>query len=302
MVICKLVLVPEEKMSASTENLNVQYFSFSKLLMKYSISDARLWIYMKADRSAEEIFDHLDTERPSRRRIPVYKVPKPPAGYEFRSESPILTQVGNVTKPYYKNNWVSLDVRSLVQDWFKDPTTNYGIIIGGPGESDSSFVVARAANVTSTHGHEEGNVPYLEIQVSEHNRRTRTKRNVGLDCDDSLRNKNLCCRHPLVVDFETIGWDWIIAPRSYHAFHCAGYCEPLHMPEYHHTIIVGQKLIVDTDINGYDPRSIYGNRPPPVACCAPKKLSALSLLHFTPDSEIIVSKVPEMITDSCTCA
>ena len=77
----------------------------------------------------------------------------------------------------------------------------------------------------------------------------------------------------------------------------------MHMPEYQHTYILGQKQIVDSDINGeYDPRSMYSNRPPPVACCAPKKLSALSLLHFTPDSEIIVSKVPEMITDSCTCA
>jgi hypothetical protein len=40
-----------------------------------------------------------------------------------------------------------------------------------------------------------------------------------MDCDDSLRNKNLCCRHPLIVDFETIGWDWIIAPRRYDQSH-----------------------------------------------------------------------------------
>ncbi|KFV72482.1 Growth/differentiation factor 11, partial [Struthio camelus australis] len=78
---------------------------------------------------------------------------------------------------------------------------------------------------------------FMELRVLENNKRSR--RNLGLDCDEHS-TESRCCRYPLTVDFEAFGWDWIIAPKRYKANYCSGQCEYMFMQKYPHTHLVQQ--------------------------------------------------------------
>lgn len=131
-------------------------------------------------------------------------------------------------------------------------------------------------------------IPYLEVHT-EDSRRSRAKRNVlGKDCDENSKEQ-LCCRYPLTVDFEDFGWDWIIAPKKYEANYCSGECPMVFLQKYPHT-----HLAQLTNKSGAYP----GTGP----CCAPRKLSAISMLYFDQDLNIIYGLLPGMVVDRCGCS
>lgn len=86
--------------------------------------------------------------------------------------------------------------------------------------------------------------------------------------------------------------DWIIAPESYSAYHCAGECNfPLnsHMNATNHAII--QTLVHLSSTKVIVPK----------ASCAPTKLSQLPVLFFLEDNNVILKKYKNMIAKSCGC-
>lgn len=102
---------------------------------------------------------------------------------------------------------------------------------------------------------------------------------IGLTCaEDSTEPR--CCRYPLKVDFEAFGWDWIIAPKSYEANFCSGECQHMFLPKYAHT-----QLVRYTNITMGGP------------CCAPRKMSHISMLYFDNDLNIIFGYLPNMVVD-----
>lgn len=85
--------------------------------------------------------------------------------------------------------------------------------------------------------------------------------------------------------------DWIIAPDGYHAFYCTGECNfPMnaHMNATNHAI-------VQTLVHLVNPSKA------PKPCCAPTKLSAISVLYFLDDSNVILKKYKNMVVKSCGC-
>ena len=81
--------------------------------------------------------------------------------------------------------------------------------------------------------------PYLEVRV-EDNGNSRSKRMLNMhymDCKEQT-TVSLCCRYNLRADFDEIGWDWILQPRSYEAFFCAGECPFYFNPGYAHSHLV----------------------------------------------------------------
>lgn len=55
---------------------------------------------------------------------------------------------------------------------------------------------------------------YLEMVTVEGERAGRRRRNAPpQDCKEG-DGEERCCRYPLVVDFEEMGWDWVIAPKK----------------------------------------------------------------------------------------
>jgi hypothetical protein len=114
--------------------------------------------------------------------------------------------------------------------------------------------------------------------------RRRTRRNVGLNCDDKM-NEPLCCRYPLMVDFEEFGWDFIIAPKRYDAHYCSGECPYITLQKHAHT-----HLMKIASPNSAQP------------CCAPRKMSAISMLYFDQQLNVVYGSLPGMVVDRCGCS
>ncbi|XP_041981221.1 inhibin beta chain isoform X2 [Aricia agestis] len=117
--------------------------------------------------------------------------------------------------------------------------------------------------------------PLLRLRVRP--RRARSRR--ALDCDAAASGS--CCRQTYYVSFRALGWDsWIVAPEGYYANYCRGACDPLN--SYHSQIVEAAALGRST-------------------CCAPVRFSALSLIYFGDDANIIKRDLPEMVVEECDC-
>lgn len=125
-------------------------------------------------------------------------------------------------------------------------------------------------------------VPYVDISTKEGKRRIR--RSVGLNCDDKM-NVPQCCRYPLTVNFEEFGWDFIIAPKRYEAHYCSGECGYLTQQKYAHTHLIKMASL--------------GNVTP---CCAPRKMTSMTMLYFDEDLNVVYGSLPGMIVERCGCS
>ncbi|KAK2496334.1 hypothetical protein MC885_006288, partial [Smutsia gigantea] len=165
--------------------------------------------------------------------------------------------------------WQSIDVKTVLQNWLKQPESNLGIEIKALDENGLDLAV------TFPGPGEDGLNPFLEVKVTDTPKRSR--RDFGLDCDEHS-TESRCCRYPLTVDFEAFGWDWIIAPKRYKANYCSGECEFVFLQKYPHTHLVHQA----------NPRGSAG------PCCTPTKMSPINMLYFNGKEQIIYGKIPAM--------
>ncbi|KAK7893558.1 hypothetical protein WMY93_022710 [Mugilogobius chulae] len=174
-------------------------------------------------------------------------------------------------------SWQSVDIKSLLQAWLRQPENNYGIEINAYDSQGEDLAVK------SPEPGEEGLQPFIEVKILDSPKRSR--RDTGLNCDEKS-SETRCCRYPLTVDFEEFGWDWIIAPKRYRANYCSGECESMHHQQYPHAHLVIKA----------NPRGIAG------PCCTPTKMSPINMLYFNPKEQIIYGKIPSMVVDHCGCS
>ncbi|XP_032879921.1 bone morphogenetic protein 3 [Amblyraja radiata] len=102
-----------------------------------------------------------------------------------------------------------------------------------------------------------------------------------------------CARRYLKVDFADIGWsEWIISPKSFDAYYCAGGCQfPMLKslkPSNHATI---QSIV----------RAVGVVPGIPEPCCVPEKMSSLSILFVDENKNIVLKVYPNMTVESCAC-
>lgn len=262
--------------------------------------------------------------------IHIYKVVRVPEG-----ESPVLNPVrmtrvalppllelvdkvpasaGKQQSQAQSGGWVSFEVRKVVADWFRWPEDNLGLVVHAvsgdqhapppPTFNANGAAAAPAAATTPTaassassgaskslpfivndHVSADGALmPFVEV-VTTDGRKHRTKRTIGLNCDETS-SETRCCRYPLTVDFVEFGWDWIIAPKKYEANYCSGECPYVFLQKYPHTHIVQQA----------NPAGTAG------PCCAPRKMSPISMLYFDNEFNIIHGNLPGMVVDRCGCS
>ncbi|XP_021955342.1 protein decapentaplegic [Folsomia candida] len=108
-----------------------------------------------------------------------------------------------------------------------------------------------------------------------------------------LKNRNICSRKRMFVDFTDVGWnDWIVAPPGYQAFYCSGEC-PFPLAEH---LNATNHAVIQALVNSMSP----GRVPPP--CCVPKRYSSLSLLYTDSSDRIVLKHYKEMIVESCGCS
>ncbi|CAK6436500.1 unnamed protein product [Pipistrellus nathusii] len=103
----------------------------------------------------------------------------------------------------------------------------------------------------------------------------------------------VCSRRYLKVDFADIGWnEWIISPKSFDAYYCAGACEfpmpKVVRPSNHATI---QSIVRAVGI-------VPGI---PEPCCVPDKMSPLGVLFLDENRNVVLKVYPNMSVETCAC-
>ncbi|XP_055979692.1 bone morphogenetic protein 8A-like [Sorex fumeus] len=103
--------------------------------------------------------------------------------------------------------------------------------------------------------------------------------------------RQVCRRHELYVSFQDLEWmDWVIAPQGYSAYYCEGECAfPLDscMNATNHAVLQSLVHLMKPDV--------------PKACCAPTKLSAISVLYYDGSNNVILRKKRNMVVGACGC-
>ncbi|XP_072292420.1 growth/differentiation factor 10 [Eucyclogobius newberryi] len=109
----------------------------------------------------------------------------------------------------------------------------------------------------------------------------------------SESHERTCSRRNLRVDFADIGWsEWVIAPKAFDAYYCAGTCgfplPKITRPSNHATI---QSIVRAVGI-------IPGI---PEPCCVPEKMSPLPVLYQDEANNPVLKVYPNMSVQSCSC-
>ncbi|KAF3704324.1 Nodal -like protein Nodal-related protein 1 Xnr-1 [Channa argus] len=140
-------------------------------------------------------------------------------------------------------------------------------------------------------------LPPAEIKRAQRPKRGRSKRGQKEQTARSLQvykretENSLCRRVDMYVDFQKIGWEsWIVFPKRYNAYRCEGTCPgPL-----------GENL--NPTNHAYMQSLLKHYHPDRVAetCCAPTKMSPLSMLYFE-NGEMLIRHHEDMVVDECGC-
>ena len=129
-------------------------------------------------------------------------------------------------------------------------------------------------------------MPFLESDLTKHPHK-RKKRDIHKCTADD--EDPLCCLYDYHINFEIIGWDWIVYPLEFNAGHCSGECSVTYMEG------IRNKLVQKT--SGTSP----ANTPIITNCCASTKARSLSMLYYNSNDELIYGEFPEMMISECSC-
>lgn len=208
--------VSDQRLRHSKGSLDVLYFKFSDKVVQHRVTRAELslWIW-GSNQESPELDETGDLESAESHEdgpvtITLQRILRGTTETGGPSLGPPLTT--KHPRPVgCRGNWVTIELRRMVAEWFKHPRDNLGVAlkISSPGANHR-----RNAKLVETNPGAEY-APYLEVQTQELDSRrgARIKRNVGLNCDEASQETR-CCRYKLTVDFEKFGWDWIIAPKK----------------------------------------------------------------------------------------
>ncbi|XP_067943599.1 bone morphogenetic protein 7-like [Watersipora subatra] len=230
------------------------------------------------------------------------------------SESPNeklgLTMLDTLTVNSSYEGWLVFNVSHAMTTWLQENSTNHGLYLEVHSTSGDELLPHRAG-IVNRHGEEQRQgfmVAFFrsmeplsrkiaEIQAMPIKVKSRKKRSPNADeyweaPEQSRYSRKMCQRKHLYVKFKRLRFDsWIIAPDGYPAFYCEGECSfPLssHMNATNHAI-------VQTLVSLIQPRRF------PKACCAPKTLSAITVLYFDETQNVVMKRYRNMVVKSCGC-
>lgn len=67
---------------------------------------------------------------------------------------------------------------------------------------------------------------FLEIEMLEETSSGRSRRFANRNLCQQSSNITSCCLYDLIIDFEKVGWEFVVAPKRYNAYICSGICTP----------------------------------------------------------------------------
>ncbi|KAL1491176.1 hypothetical protein ABEB36_011816 [Hypothenemus hampei] len=201
--------------------------------------------------------------------------------------------------------WIGLNVTRCLASWVAFPESNKGIYLSVQPSNKTHEIRPEDIGLVTVRGNEASHpfmVAFLKASTSF---KPRTTRNVRSRVKKSnlvspffnhggtqFETRSPCQINTLYISFKDLKWqDWIIAPDGYAAYFCHGECNfPLnaHMNASNHAI-------VQTLAHLMNPLKY------PKSCCAPTKLSPISVLYFLDDHNVVLKKYKQMVVKTCGC-
>ncbi|XP_042241043.1 inhibin beta chain-like [Homarus americanus] len=244
-----------------------------------------LWVYVRRPPGAR----HHDPPRP-RTTLWVFRVPP-----EDTRKSPSAEMVASLPVASSRVGWCRMDVTSAVQRWFARPGERLRLLVDCSscnGELEAALFTPlkhKGAHKPGSRRTEASHRPFLVVHTAPTPSRRLSRR--ALQCD---KDTKMCCKQNLHISFKELGWDdWIIAPSGYNANYCKGSCASVFRTPDSFTHFYSHVL-----------EEMSRHRPPGALtqCCAPTKLSPMSLIYLDEISNIIKRDVPRMVVEECGCA
>lgn len=198
------------------------------------------------------------------------------------------------------NGWISFNVTNAVQNWIENNNMIRKLIVkinilnnyNHNNEVDEFYDSLHQSFIVSYYNGQKE----LKLRSTTHREKSVKTSQIRIKRDvlSFWRPKTIggCEKQAFYVTFKDLKWhEWIIAPTGFHAFYCSGECSfplnPMKNPTNH--------AIVQTLANLVHPKRV------PRACCVPTKLGPLSVLYYTADTNVKLSKYTNMIAKSCGC-
>lgn len=108
--------------------------------------------------------------------------------------------------------WIEIDVTATVRRWLRYPHTNDGLSI--------TCKSCGRQKHTLIYGAKGGLIPTLIITTKKPNGGHRRLRRNG----DCRFDSDPCCRQQLTVNFDEVGWPWVVHPHQTNVYYCRGSC------------------------------------------------------------------------------
>ncbi|KAL4629458.1 bone morphogenetic protein 8A [Arapaima gigas] len=231
---------------------------------------------------------------------------------ENKHREPELVLLDLQSVPAGQEGWLVFDVTSASNRWLLHPRSNLGLRLYVETEEDRSLSAGwvglvgrrgpRSKQPFMVTFFRASQAPCRPPRALRHNNNHPRKRKPKYDLPHPNRpgifdnqvssGRQACKRHELYVSFSDLGWkDWVLAPQGYSAFYCDGEClYPLGscMNATNHAMI---QLVVHL----LKPDEV------PKACCAPTKLSPISVLFYDDNNNVILKKHRNMVVKTCGC-
>uniref|UniRef100_H2YGV5 TGF-beta family profile domain-containing protein n=1 Tax=Ciona savignyi TaxID=51511 RepID=H2YGV5_CIOSA len=205
------------------------------------------------------------------------------------------------------SRYVLLVTKTYVSEWSINLSDNWASCKwGGFGSGQPRLLLvsidkSQCENVDGRSNSEENphQVPLKSIPKIENlenaDKRSNTEETIhAVALKRSIRatRSSICQRHSMWIDFEELGWsDWVIAPRSFQSYRCAGECPfPLSgkLNGTNHAMLITMMNSVDSTHT-------------PLPCCVPTRLSSVSMLYLDKKDNVVLKLYEDMVVEACGC-
>ncbi|XP_043229386.1 inhibin beta B chain-like [Amphibalanus amphitrite] len=252
-------------------------------LEELRVRSSYLWVEMTLRDDIRRGLRHMRRRRRQRSRVTIYVfrvLEKGERSAAAKHGRPQLVAKRRVRLE--KVGWHRFNLKSAAQDWFDlSPDRPLRLLVDCVG--CKSYVKSKFFQ----QGSDSSSVPFIKIRTQPVP--ARRVRRAALDCGESVTH---CCRQRLYVSFRELRWDdWVLFPSGYYANYCLGNCQsrtPDTFRNFHTHVIEGYRQRAG-ELQDFNP------------CCAPTKLSPMSLLYFDADKNIIKRDLPKMVVEECGC-
>ncbi|XP_017126159.1 uncharacterized protein LOC108145314 isoform X1 [Drosophila elegans] len=271
--ISSIYIFPEQIQPHVRHNRKADVLRF-KIDSTYSdLSYATLHLYLRGwdwiNSHQPELIEEIESQPSKDIVVTIHRVARRANTTSFAHKAKIFEFRKSI--PSGLGQWVNVDLKSLFVDLESNRTQD--ILIKG-AESWMKPLVVTTDNTSK-------NPLTVHIEIGSQ-KKHRRKRSVYMDCTENDHDMR-CCRYPLKVNFTSFGWHFVVAPTSFDAYFCSGDCKVGYLEQYPHTHIAALTTSA-------------------TPCCSPIKMSSLSLLYFDDNHNLVLSVIPNMSVEGCSCS